>query len=534
MEEGRGYPPSFGPPVLAGDKMENILEVKNILKVYPNGTVANRNVSMNVEDQTIHAVVGENGAGKTTLMKILFGITDAQEGQFLYKGKPANFKNPNDAIAAGIGMVHQHLMLAPDLSVAENMILGVEPRHRRLFLDEAKALEITRGVSKKFGLEVPADKKIRDLPVGVRQRVEILKALYRDAEVLILDEPTGVLAPQEVAILFKTLRNLKKSGKTILFISHKLSEVVQIADRVTVMRDARVITTEEAEFLTEEKIAHLMVGRDISTEQVPPPRDVGSVKLSIRDLTYRDDQSIDILKGISLDVRAGEILGIAGVEGNGQSEMISLISGLLEPTSGTISLSGISLLGLNPRQIREEGLAHIPEDRMENGVADTASVEENLIVDRYRRAEFSRHGRLNWRHISAHAKGLVEKFNILAQGPKMPVESLSGGNIQKVVVARELSANPELLIAAQPTRGVDVGSEELIHKLLLKARDEGKAIFLISADLDEILKLSNRIVVFYNGKITAHFENLRLTDRELGPYMLGVKKEKDASGKISP
>jgi simple sugar transport system ATP-binding protein len=514
--------------------MESILEVKNILKVYPDGTVANRDVSMEVERNTIHAVVGENGAGKSTLMKIIFGITDAQEGEILYKGKPTGFKNPNDAIAAGIGMVHQHLMLAQDLSVAENMVLGVEPRRRRLFLDRTKALEITRQVSKEFGLNVPADKLIRDLPIGVRQRVEILKALYREAEVLILDEPTAVLTPQETEVLFKTLMGLKASGKTILFISHKLSEVVQIADRVTVMRDSRVITTQDAEGLTEEKIAYLMVGRDISTERIPAPKSVGETRLSVKDLHYWDDQGLEALKGISLDIRAGEILGIAGVEGNGQSELIAAISGLIQPSSGSVTLGGKSLVGLTPRQIRETGLAHIPEDRMENGVADTSSVEENLIIDRYYKPDFSKRGRLNWPHIGAHARDLIKRFNILTQSARTDVGSLSGGNIQKVVVARELSADPDVLIAAQPTRGVDIGSEELIHNLLRDARDQGKAIFLISADLDEVLKLSNRIVVLYNGKITAHFKDAaQVTDMELGPYMLGVKKEEGASGEIS-
>ena len=515
--------------------MENILEFKNISKIYPNGTVANRKVSMKVERRTIHAVVGENGAGKSTLMKILFGIIDAEEGELIYRGSPANFKNPNDAIAAGIGMVHQHLMLASDLSVAENMILGVEPRRRRLFLNNAEALKITQEVSKTFGLDVPADKKIRDLPVGIRQRVEILKALYRDVEVLILDEPTAILTPQEVAVLFKTLRSLKERGRTILFVSHKLSEVMRIADRVTIMRDAQVITTEDVEGLTEEKIAHLMVGRDIGKKRLPPPGNIGSVKLSVRNLTYRNDHGVDSLKGISLDIRSGEILGVAGVEGNGQTELISIISGLLKPTSGAILLGGNSLVNLNPRRIREKGVAYIPEDRMENGVTDTASVEENLIIDRYYKAGFSRHGRLDRKRIGTHARDLIQKFNIHAQGVKAPVGSLSGGNIQKVVLARELSAAPEVLIAAQPTRGVDVGSEELIHKLLEKARDEGKAILLISADLDEVLKLSNRILVFYGGRITAHFEEARLiTDRELGPYMLGIKEEKDACGKVSP
>ncbi len=513
--------------------MESILQVNNITMVYPAGVVANRDVSVDVRDNTIHAIVGENGAGKSTLMKAIFGIIHPQEGEIIYKGKKVNFKNPDDAIKVGIGMVHQHLMLAPDLTVAENLILGVEPRKGTLFLDTDKALRITREVSEKYGLDVPADKKIKDLPIGVRQRVEILKALFRNAELLILDEPTAVLTPQETEILFKTLFKLKESGKTILFISHKLSEVKQLADRVTVMRDAKVITTEDAANLTEEEIAHLMVGRDINTERIPDPEEIGGVRLSAENISYVDDENIQVLRNVSFDIRAGEILGIAGVEGNGQTELIKILTGLLKPTDGIISMDGKNIAGLSPRQVRELGVSHIPEDRMENGVADIASLEENFIVDRYYKKEFSKYGKLNWKYIKEYSQKLIENFNILTQSSKTPAGSLSGGNIQKVVVARELSSDPQIIIAAQPTRGVDIGSEELIHDLLKKARDEGKAVFLISADLDEVLKLSSRIVVIYNGEITTHFEDVsKVTAKDLGPYMLGVKKEEGASGKI--
>ncbi len=514
--------------------MESILQVKNITMVYPAGVVANKDVSVDVRDNTIHAIVGENGAGKSTLMKAIFGIIHPQEGEIVYKGKRVNFKNPDDAIKVGIGMVHQHLMLAPDLTVAENLILGVEPRKGSLFLDTDKALKITREVSEKYGLDVPADKKIKDLPIGVRQRVEILKALFRNAELLILDEPTAVLTPQETEILFKTLFKLKESGKTILFISHKLSEVKQLADRVTVMRDARVITTEDASSLTEEEIAHLMVGRDINTARIPEPRNIGAVRLSAENISYVDDDNIQVLKNVSFDIRAGEILGIAGVEGNGQSELINILTGLLKPTDGIISMDGKNIAGLNPRQVRELGVSHIPEDRMENGVADVAPLEENFIVDRYYKKGFSnKYGKLNWKYIREYSNKLIKDFNILTQSSRTPAGSLSGGNIQKVVVARELSSDPDIIIAAQPTRGVDIGSEELIHDLLKKARDEGKAVFLISADLDEILKLSSRIVVIYNGEITAQFTDVSsISAKDLGPYMLGVKKEEGASGKI--
>ena len=516
-----------------GIMKDNILEMNDIFKVYPEGVIANRNVSMDVRRNSIHALVGENGAGKSTLMKVLFGITPYQGGTIIYKGNEVRFSSAREAIAAGIGMVHQHLMLAPDLTVAENLILGMEPVKGKIFIDGEEALRICRTASEKHGLSVPADKKIKDLPIGVRQRVEILKALTRNAEVLILDEPTAVLTPQETEVLFKTLSGLKESGKTIIFITHKLSEVTQIADRITVMRDARAITTRDMEGLNEEKIASLMVGRDISTERIVPSKNIGHAKLSIRDLHYTDPDGVEALKGISLDIRAGEILGIAGVEGNGQSELAEIIAGLIEPDSGTIMLDGQSLLKRTPRQVRECGIAHIPEDRMENGVAEITSIEENLIIDRYYKKEYNSRGKLNWKYITKTSNDLIKKFNILTKNSKTKVGFLSGGNIQKVVVARELSSNPEVIIAAQPTRGVDIGSEELIHNLLKAARDEGKGVLLISADLDEVLKLSGRVIVFYGGRITGHFQDAsKVKDVDLGPYMLGLKKEEAASGKM--
>jgi len=513
--------------------MENILQVKNITMVYPTGVIANKDVSMDVKKNSIHAIVGENGAGKSTLMNVIFGKIHPQEGEVLYKGEKVSFKNPNYAIKAGIGMVHQHLMLAPDLTVAENMILGIEPRKGKIFLDTVNALEITREVSQKYGLDVPVDKKIKDLPIGVRQRVEILKALFRNAELLILDEPTAVLTPQETEVLFETLFKLKESGKTILFISHKLSEVKRLADTVTVMRDTKVITTKDAAELTEEGIAHLMVGRDINSGRISEPEKPGEVRLSVDNLSYIDDENIQILKNVNFNVRSGEILGIAGVEGNGQSELINILTGLMKPSGGTVTVDGKNIIGLSPRQIRELKISHIPEDRMENGVADVASLEENFIVDRYYKSGFSKNGKINWKYINDYSIDLIKRFNILTQSSKTAAGALSGGNIQKVVVARELSSNPELIIAAQPTRGVDIGSEELIHDLLNEARDAGKAIFLISADLDEILKLSTRIIVIYDGHITKQFTDCsNISGMDLGPYMLGVKEEEGASGKI--
>jgi ABC-type uncharacterized transport system ATPase subunit len=427
-------------------------------------------------------------------------------------------------------MVHQHLMLASDLTVAENMILGVEPVRGRTFLDMRKAQAITEKVSREYGLDVPPDKKIKDLPIGVRQRVEILKALYRNAELLILDEPTAVLTPQEAEKLFTTLQELQNHGKTIIFISHKLKEVKRIADKVTVMRDARVITTREAAGLSEHDIAYLMVGREISFERIPP-RSAGTPALSVQGLGYADDEGVRALSNVTFDIRSGEILGIAGVEGNGQTQLVRILTGLLSATTGSITLGGKQIHGLSPRELRELQVAHIPEDRMEDGAAGDATIQENVIVDRYYKSAFSRGPRLLWPSISRHTGDLVRRFNILAQSTRARVWSLSGGNIQKVVVARELSSNPEVVIASQPSRGIDVGSEELVHNLLKEARDNGKAILLVSADLDEVLKLSTRILVIYNGELVAHFPDAsRVSASDLGPYMLGVQREEGVRG----
>ncbi len=513
--------------------MSYILETQGLLKVYPDGTVANRDISVKVEERTIHAVVGENGAGKSTLMKMIFGVEEPQEGEIIWRGKPVEIKNPNQAIALGIGMVHQHLMLAGDLTVAENMVLGVEPKKNGIFFDSEKMITLTRQISKENGLEVPADKLIRELPIGVKQRVEILKALFRNAELLILDEPTAVLTPQETEQLFKTLFTLKERGKTILFISHKLNEVKQIADEVTVMRDSRVVTTRDAKLLSEHDIAYLMVGREIKQKRLPPSPSTGEVRLSVEGLSYRDEEGVALLKDVTFEVRAGEILGVAGVEGNGQTPLIRALTGLLSKFEGEIRVNDQSVAGLTPRQIRERGVAHIPEDRMEDGVAATTNLEENFIVDRYYKPGYSKMGRLLWKEIRQRSKQLVGEFNILARSTKTAIGSLSGGNIQKVVVARELSSNPEVIVAAQPTRGIDIGSAEMVHNLLKDARDEGKAIFLVSADLEEVLKLSTRIVVLYRGEIVAHLENsAEVTARELGPYMLGVKKEAGSRGTV--
>jgi simple sugar transport system ATP-binding protein len=508
--------------------MQPALEFKGIVKVYPNGLTANKGVSFAVMNRTIHAVVGENGAGKTTLMKVLFGMESSQEGEILYQGRPLRVRSPLEAIHQGIGMVHQHFMLAPDLTVVENLVLGIEPKTAGLFLDLAAARREIARVSELYGLSVPIDEKTRNLPVGVRQRVEILKALYRKVDLLILDEPTAVLTPQETDALFATLRSLKENGKTVIFISHKLKEVLAIADTVTVMRDGRVVETVKNENLSEQGLARLMVGRDVSFSRIPSKGTPGATILEARDVTYLDRENITVLNRVSFQVREGEILGLAGVDGNGQSELVEIINGLLEPAAGVILIRGVDVTGDSPRTIRARRLAHIPQDRMRNGVAAPASVSENLIADRYFRREFSGvFGRLRAKHIEEHSSGLVRDFAIKTPDTRTRVVSLSGGNIQKVVVARELSAEPEIVVAAHPTRGIDVGSEEMIHAILAKSRDRGQGVLLVSADLDEILKLADRIIVIYNGEIVGRFDSdvAALTAADIGPYMLGVRRD---------
>ena len=514
--------------------MGTILSIRNLWKVYPNGTIANNDVSVDIEEGTIHAVVGENGAGKTTLMKVVFGITLKRSGNVFLRGEPFEAANPSEAIGAGIGMVHQHLMLAPELTVAENMVLGIEPRRYKMFFDFGSAVELTRRLSEEYQLKVPADARIDQLPIGIRQRVEILKALHRNAELLILDEPTAVLTPQETDSLFKTLEKLKAQGKTIVFISHKLKEVTQIADVVTVMRASRVVDTQPAENLTTSEIAEKMVGRRIDLNRVAPSEHVGTRTLRVENLSCRNLEDQLAVRNVSFDVRAGEILGVAGVEGNGQTELVRALVGLLPVDTGRILVGDTDIAPLSPRQIRNLGVSHIPEDRMEDGVAESSSVKENLVVDRYHKPAFSSPYRMFWKRIAEHGKRLIRDYRVVAGSPEQEIGSLSGGNIQKAVVARELSADPEIVVASQPTRGVDVGSWEHLHSLLVEARDRGKAVFMVSADLDEVLKLSSRIIVLYEGEIVARFDDAaKLNATELGPYMLGIQRQGEQNAAVS-
>ena len=506
-------------------KLMTIIEAQNIVKVYPNGVRANDGIDFAINQGEIHALVGENGAGKSTLMKILYGLEQPTSGEIKVRGKSVQIDNPQDAIALGIGMVHQNFMLIDSFTVAQNIILNRETT-TGISIDFQQAIADTASLSKEYGLYVDPTAKIQDIPVGMRQRVEILKALYRGAEILILDEPTAVLTPSETDDLFKAIRNLVDGGKTVIFITHKLKEVIAISDRVTVMRDSRKIGTVNTSETSERELARMMVGREVFMVVERPKVERGTSVLEVKNLTYADGSGHQLLKNVSFNVYQNEILGIAGVEGNGQTELAEVLTGLRPPTTGEAFIDGNAILGHGPRQVRERQVAHIPEDRLTNGVAVRSSIDDNLIIDRYYREPFTQGGLLRINEIVSNGKRLIKEFNIIAPSGNIPVGSLSGGNMQKVVVARELSSSPKLLIAAQPTRGVDIGAIEFIHQELVNQRTNGLAILLISADLQEVMKLSDRIMVMYEGEIVGIFPNDEsLTEEKLGYYMLGAERQ---------
>jgi len=506
--------------------MPPLVEMKDIIKVYPNGVVANKDVNFSVEKGEIHALVGENGAGKSTLMKILYGLEQPTSGQIRLNGNRVEIDSSNHAIDLGIGMVHQNFMLVPSFTIAQNVVLGREPLNGQ-FINFEESVRITAQLAKEYGLDVEPTAKVEATPVGMRQRVEILKTLYRGADLLILDEPTAVLTPQETDDLFDAVHRLVQQGKTVIFITHKLVEVKEISNRVTVMRHGQVtgdaIRTAD---VTEEDIARLMVGREVFLKIDKPPQQRGKAVAQVHNLGYISETGRPLLRDVTFNVYAGEILGIAGVEGNGQTELAELLSGLKSPTTGDTIVNGRSVLGHGPRPIRQAGVAHIPEDRLTNGVALEASIAENLVVDRYYRPPFTRRGVMSLGQIHRHAETLMEQFDIRASGHNAPIASLSGGNMQKVIVAREFSSEPTLLIAAQPTRGIDIGASEFVRRQLVEKRNEGKAVLLISADLAEVMSLADRIAVMYKGQIVGVFDNTPdLSEEELGLYMLGLKKQ---------
>lgn len=502
-----------------------ILKMEHITKVYPNGIVANKDVNLSVNACEIHAIAGENGAGKSTLMNILFGIQNADEGAIYVNGKQVEIKKPEDAIKNGIGMVHQHFMLVPSLTVAENVFLGMEPKKYGL-VDKAKAIALTEEISKKYNLAVDARKKVTDISVGMKQKVEILKVLVRGAKILILDEPTAVLTPQETDELFKELLLLNQNGHTIIFISHKLQEIKAICNRITIMRGGRTMGVHNVADVSEEDISRLMVGRDVVLKIEKKKCNSKEKVLEIQSLNMFNELGKQTLNNVSLSVRAGEILGIAGVEGNGQEEIVGAISGLLKTGAENIKVCGKSIDGMSIKQIRKTGISLIPEDRMAFGVAAEGTIEENLISDKIGSEKLNKGLLQDSRAVRKYANQMIGDYKIKCDFATQPVNMLSGGNIQKVIVAREISSQPKLLIADQPSRGVDVGATEFIHKKLVELRDGGAAILLVSADLNEVIELSDSLIVMYNGEISAYFEDSsKVSEEELGFYMLGVKKQ---------
>ena len=504
--------------------MTEVLRMENITKIYGNGFIANKGVNLVINKGEIHALVGENGAGKTTLMKILFGMEDHQDGKILLDGKEVHIANPLDAIAKGIGMVHQHFMQVPSLTVAENVTLGIEPV-KGLKFDQKKAIEITQSISDKYQLKVNANERIADLGVGLRQKVEILKALVRKCKILILDEPTAVLTPQETQELFVQLKALKDDGISIIFISHKLEEVMELCDRVTVLRSGRSIGTDSIENLNPAKISRMMVGRDVILEIEKDPPRPKDIALKIQNISYVNHENVKMVDGVSFAIRQGEILGIAGVEGNGQNQVAEIVCGLLPAQKGTVEIFGHDIQGKNVRQIRELGLAYISEDRMVYGCAPNLPIRENIMADRIHSREFRKFGLfIDVKKINSYIDELIKEYEITCDDRTEPARMLSGGNIQKVIVAREFSSGAKLILANQPTRGIDVGTTEMIRKTLVrKAREDDVATLLVSSDLNEILEVSDRLLVMKDGKIVAHFPDAsKVSEETLGEYMLGV------------
>jgi len=500
------------------DDMTPLLELAGITKRFP-GVLANDDVHLEVAAGEIHALLGENGAGKSTLMKILYGLYQSDEGEVRLNGKPSDIASPADAIQAGVAMIHQHFMLVPTLTVAENVALGLAGNG--VLLDTDEVAERVGELSSRYGLSVDPAAYVWQLAVGERQRVEIIKALYRDCRLLVLDEPTAVLTPIEVEDLFVTLRTMAADGVGLIFISHKLDEVLALADRITVMRDGRVTGETVPSASSKGELANMMVGRPVQLAPDRPKVEVGAVRLAIDGLRVDGDRGTEAVKGCGLEVRAGEIVGIAGVSGNGQRELAEAVVGLRSVTAGRVAIDGVDVTGMHPSRVRAAGLAYVPEERMRDGVVAEFSVAENLILVDHGRPPFCRRGLLRLGAIADHCRDLVERFMVKTPTLDTPAGNLSGGNIQKLILARELSSEPGVLLASQPTRGVDIGAAEYIHRRLIEERGRGAAVLVISEDLDEVLALSDRIAVMSEGRILAVMDRDEATIQRVGLLMAG-------------
>jgi len=507
------------------------VELREITKRFP-GVVANDDVDLTVERGSVHALLGENGAGKTTLMNVLYGLYDPTSGTVAVDGEERSFDSPRNAIDAGIGMIHQHFMLVDPMTVTENITLGNEPRRRSglsrltgLSVDRDRAREEVVELSERFGFDVDPDARIEDVSVGVQQRVEILKALYRGADVLILDEPTAVLTPQEVEDLFAVFDELTAQGKTIIFITHKLGEAMTAADEITVLRDGKNVGTVDAAGTTREELAELMVGREVLLDVERPPTDFGDEVLDVSDLVVTDDRGVRAVDDLSLSVREGEVFGVAGVDGNGQSELIEAITGLQTPDSGVITLEGTDLTDRSRRQRIEAGMSYVPEDRQDQGLVMDYDLVENGLLGSQHQAPFARRGRIDWDEARDHAESVIGEYDVRPPDADTDAESLSGGNQQKFVVGREFERDPTLLVAAHPTRGVDVGSIEFIHERLLELRAQGVSILLVSSKLEEVQALSDRLAVIYEGSFVDTVDPDAVTEEELGLLMAGERPD---------
>jgi simple sugar transport system ATP-binding protein len=501
--------------------MEPVLELRDITKRFP-GVLANDHISLDLQAGEIHALLGENGAGKTTLMNILYGLYSPDEGDVIVRGNKVDIQDPGDAIAAGIGMVHQHFMLIPVFTVTENVMLGEESLQYGDFLDRETAAERIREISEAYKLEVEPEVYVEDLPVGVQQRVEIIKLLYREADILILDEPTAVLTPQEADELFKIMRSLTEQGKSIIFITHKLREVLDVADRITVLRGGKIVGTTTPKEADKNKLAEMMVGRAVQLGVDKDPAQPGEAVLTVSDLTVLNDRNQIAVDQISFEVYEGEIFGLAGVQGNGQTELVEVVTGMRDLHKGKINLLGHEVGGADPRTITELGSAHVPEDRQRDGLVLSFPVADNLVLNTYYLEPFTKGFVMQSETIIDTADKRIEEYDIRTPGAMTPVGSLSGGNQQKVIVAREFSRPIKLLVASQPTRGLDVGSIEYIHKRIVEKRDEGTAVLLISPELDEIMELSDRIAVMYRGEIVAIVSREDVTKEQVGLLMAGI------------